>query len=418
MSEGNKLELLCQLPHASNLQEICDLAFQITGNPIFISDMAHTILAYTKCVTIDDSTWQENIVSANLDMNTLNQDREVGSVHLASTAAKRPVFVQDDFLPYSRIIKTMVLHGQAVGVVVLTGYLCPLEEKDADLLDLISAFIPPLLTQHRYHLSGSNRSIENYFIKLLNEPSPSSEQVEHHLEVLGYHCKPYSYVIALCLSDAPNAAQTTQDLEHVRQEFAQALRCPVVVYNALLLCIYGSDSPLRIWPDDVPGLDALMQRWGLVAGISRILKHPVNLRDRYLQAQAALDKGRKLGKHNSCYQFDILSSFLLFDRIPPMELDTYCHEQILTLLEYDISHDTQLCVTLQVYLEQAKSLTKTADILFIHRNTVRYRINRCMELLDNKLEDGNEIFAFILSLRTLEYRSKIHPNLPPTMPDK
>ena len=142
------------------------------------------------------------------------------------------------------------------------------------------------------------------------------------------------------------------------------------------------------------------------------MKHPVNLRDRYLQAQAVLDKGRKLGRQHNCFQFDTLSSFLLFDRIPPADLDTYCHEQILNLLEYDMAHDTQLCITLQTYLEQAKSLSKTADLLFIHRNTVRYRINRCMELMNDRLEDGNEIFAYILSLRTLEYRAKIHPMLP------
>ena len=35
-----------------------------------------------------------------------------------------------------------------------------------------------------------------------------------------------------------------------------------------------------------------------------------------------------------------------------------------------------------------------------------------MELMDDRLEDGNEIFAYILSLRTLEYRAKIHPALP------
>ena len=77
-----------------------------------------------------------------------------------------------------------------------------------------------------------------------------------------------------------------------------------------------------------------------------------------------------------------------------------------------MAHDTQLCITLQTYLERAKSLSKTADLLFIHRNTVRYRINRCMELMNDRLEDGNEIFAYILSLRTLEYRAKIHPMLP------
>ena len=85
----------------------------------------------------------------------------------------------------------------------------------------------------------------------------------------------------------------------------------------------------------------------------------------------------------------------------------YCHQNIQELGDYDRLHHTELCATLQVYLEQTKSLVRTAEILFIHRNTVRYRINKCMELLGSDLEDGNEIFALILSLRMLEYRRKL-----------
>lgn len=413
MPDSSKLDLFCQLPHTANLQQLCDLAFQIMGNPIFISDMAHTILAYTKCVEIDDPTWQENIVAAHLDSNTLKQNREVGSVHITSAAVQRPVLVQDDYIPYARIIKTLTRHNQAVGVVVLTSFLQPLGDQDPELLDLISAFILPKLIQERFHLTSDSRSMENYFIKLLDEDQPSREKIDRHLDSLGFQMKPYTYVVALCLSDAPGQTPSgAKNLEQIQQEFAQTLHCPVLIYNALLLCIYGSDTPVHRWPEDVAGMAELLRRWNLLAGISRTLKHPVNLRDRYLQAQAVLDKGRKLGRQHNCFQFDTLSSFLLFDRIPPADLDTYCHEQILNLLEYDMAHDTQLCITLQTYLEQAKSLSKTADLLFIHRNTVRYRINRCMELMNDRLEDGNEIFAYILSLRTLEYRAKIHPMLP------
>ena len=84
MAENKTIELLCELTHAKSLQKICDLTYQITGNPVFISDLAHTILAYTKCVEVSDETWRTNIVEANLDSNTLNQDREVGSVHITS----------------------------------------------------------------------------------------------------------------------------------------------------------------------------------------------------------------------------------------------------------------------------------------------------------------------------------------------
>ena len=268
MPDSSKLDLLCQLPHTANLQQLCDLAFQIMGNPIFISDMAHTILAYTKCVEIDDPTWQENIVAAHLDSNTLKQNREVGSVHITSAAIQRPVLVQDDYIPYARIIKTLTRHSQAV--VVLPSFLQPLGDQDPELLDLISAFILPKLVQERFHLTSDSRSVENYFIKLLDEDQPSREKIDRHLDSLGFQMKPYTYVVALCLSDAPGQTPSgTKNLEQIQQEFAQTLHCPVLIYNALLLCIYGSDTPVHRWPEDVAGMAELLRRWNLLAGISR-----------------------------------------------------------------------------------------------------------------------------------------------------
>ena len=154
-------------------------------------------------------------------------------------------------------------------------------------------------------------------------------------------------------------------------------------------------------------MEELLDRCGLLCGISRQMTHLERLREHYLQAQTVMEKGRRLVRRNRCYRFDNMSFYLLLDRIPKEELDNFCHEQIQRLWAYDMEHGTDLCVTLQVYLEQTKSLSKTAELLFVHRNTVRYRIKRCMELLDNELEDGNEIFAFIRSLRIREYWIKL-----------
>ena len=111
MSDSNTIELLCQLTHISNLQQLCDLTYSITGNPVFISDLAHTILAYTKCVVVSNPLWEETVVQAHLERNTLRQDREVGSVHLLSTESHWPVLVTDDYIPYPRIIKTLSSEG-------------------------------------------------------------------------------------------------------------------------------------------------------------------------------------------------------------------------------------------------------------------------------------------------------------------
>lgn len=405
MAESNTIDLLCRLPRASSLQELCDLACRITGNPMFVSDLAHTILAYTKCVEIQDPTWQTNVVHARLERNTLRQDREVGSVHLLSTQSLRPVLVEDDFIPYPRIIKTLTNENQAVGVMVLSSYLRPFGPQDLELAELISSFVADCLVREHYHLSGDNRAAENFFIKLLDGDHPSREQAGSHLEALGYRPQPCTYVLVLCAQDSPERGDSV-GLTEIVSQLSAALGGCVFLYNSSLVCVYGCPEPVSDWAAQVPGLAELLNRHRLIAGISRRVAGLERLRDYYLQAQAVLEIGRRLKRKQPCYPYDSLSSFLLFGRVPRGDLELYCHQQILELGRYDTEHNTELCATLQVYLEQAKSLAKTADVLFVHRNTVRYRINRCMELLGNRLEDGNEIFAYILSLRILEYLRK------------
>jgi sugar diacid utilization regulator len=322
-----------------------------------------------------------------------------------STGTQRPELVNDGDIPYPRLVKTLISDGQAVGVMVLTAYLQPLGENDAELLELIASFAIPCLLRERYHLSADSQATENYFIKLLDGAAFSRDRVNKRLEVLGYAQREYTYTLVICAREGEDV-DVSRGLDEILNAFAGLRSCSAFLYQASLVCVYGSDSPVTDWDRQVPRLKELLDEQGLVAGVSRRMDGMDRLKAYYDQAQSVLEVGRQLGRAGTCYPYDSLSSFLLFGRIPPEQLHLYCHQQIRELGQYDRVHNTDLCVTLQVYLEQTKSLVHTAEILFVHRNTVRYRINKCMELLGSSLEDGNEIFAFILSLRILEYESK------------
>lgn len=410
MSKENNLELLCRMAHADSLQEICDLTYQIIGNPVFISDLAHTILSYTKCVEIQDHIWQENVVLAHLQRNNLRQNRQVGTVHLSSSGTQRPVLVEDDYLPFPRVIKTLSHKGRAVGVLVVTAYLCPFQSNILDMVDLISSFVVPQMMRDRFLVSSDKQSVENFLITLLNGKDYSQTEVEHRLELLNWKLPAYTYLLCLCLK--PGEEKNRDFTMHsILEEIRSQNNCRVFLYNSALVCLYGSDTPVEHWEDQAPQLSQLMEETHLQAGVSRRIVRMDQLVTYYQQAQSALELGMWLQRPHTFTHYDTLSSFLIFHRINSDDLELFVHQKIQALFTYDQDHDTELCATLQVYLEQAKSLAKTAEILFIHRNTVRYRIRKCTELINSDLEDGNEIFAFILSLRILEYRKKILPRL-------
>ena len=56
-------------------------------------------------------------------------------------------------------------------------------------------------------------------------------------------------------------------------------------------------------------------------------------------------------------------------------------EEVLTpIVIYDMQHDSDLVKTLISFLKNGSSIAATADILFLHRNSVLYRLNRIEEI--------------------------------------
>ena len=79
-------------------------------------------------------------------------------------------------------------------------------------------------------------------------------------------------------------------------------------------------------------------------------------------------------------------------------------EDVRALQAYDRENGTELCATLLCYLENSKSTSRTAREMHIHRNSVYYRINKCMELLpDIDFENGTMTFLVMLSLYIAQY---------------
>ena len=57
-------------------------------------------------------------------------------------------------------------------------------------------------------------------------------------------------------------------------------------------------------------------------------------------------------------------------------------------LAYDKKYNTNLIQTLEVYLNKNCNLNQTAETLFIHRNTIKYRLQRIEEITNTSLNDA------------------------------
>lgn len=73
------------------------------------------------------------------------------------------------------------------------------------------------------------------------------------------------------------------------------------------------------------------------------------------------------------------------------------------LIDYDSVNNTQLCYTLDVYLSNNGNANATAEALYIHRNTLRYRLDKIRSLLDDDLENLSTTVNYIIAFKIKKY---------------
>ena len=72
------------------------------------------------------------------------------------------------------------------------------------------------------------------------------------------------------------------------------------------------------------------------------------------------------------------------------EILNYCNNKLSKLEEYDHANGTFLQETLLAYYMNGFNSAKTAEALFIHRNSLVYRLKKIEELLEIEISDYME----------------------------
>ncbi|MGX8714380.1 MAG: PucR family transcriptional regulator [Lachnospiraceae bacterium] len=78
-----------------------------------------------------------------------------------------------------------------------------------------------------------------------------------------------------------------------------------------------------------------------------------------------------------------------------------CHPSVVRLLREDLRNGTEHMKTFNIYLDNERSLVNAARQLYVHRNTLVYRINKILELIGDDMEDVYTRDYMKLSIRIL-----------------
>lgn len=133
-------------------------------------------------------------------------------------------------------------------------------------------------------------------------------------------------------------------------------------------------------------------------GIGRV--YPLaDLHRSFYEARIALTLPRLLGKSHFVQKFSDLGFYFPIFCQSLGDIKKYCLQTLGKIIEHDEKTDGELLPTLRKLLDSSVNMKSTADSLFIHVNTLYYRVNKIQELLDIDFSDMDSRVNLFIAIK-------------------
>lgn len=201
-------------------------------------------------------------------------------------------------------------------------------------------------------------------------------------------------------------------VEEIKHSLASMTeQCCAELKKATFVAPQG-DRALVLWPMRQPQISERIEQFAdlltrrantqwpglqLAIGVSSPLADPFQIGAAQRECLDALAIRKRFGRKSPLILFDQLGIYALLLRSNAVaDLQDFSHRLLAPLLNHDRSDE--LLHTLEVVLRHQFSPQKSAEALFVHPNTVKYRLNQLRDLIDNDLNETQHILELQLAL--------------------
>ncbi|MED4635822.1 PucR family transcriptional regulator [Peribacillus frigoritolerans] len=136
----------------------------------------------------------------------------------------------------------------------------------------------------------------------------------------------------------------------------------------------------------------------LSMGLSKVKKEIYNMKEGFIEAKKAIQLGSRLNPTN-INDYASVEVEDLINQIPKDAITQYVLSMIQPIIVYDRENEGELLKTLETYLFSRGRIEDAARALFVHRNTVKFRLSRIEDLLGVDLKSRDIAFKLQFSIK-------------------
>jgi purine catabolism regulator len=389
------------------LSTIARAVRQIAGDSVVIQDHKMTIQALS---LTDDFPLLPEALEEMLSDTAGPLRQWLSNQHLDSKAPPGTCLDLED--GWRRCVAAIVIEGELGGYLSIIGSADTLDDLDRLAAERGALVCAMELAKQRAVEAAEQRLKGDFFDMILTAGATEEPSLTRRAREMGYELN-RQHIVALIGLQEKNSRSWTQIAGELRTSLIdagiQVFFCPHEE-NLAVLCSANDAELLKGLEQHI---QAARQRLAETSPDTRITvgigwpgARLAGLRRSFAQAQEALTLAQTLFGGDRVLLFGDLGLYHLLCRLQSCdELDEFYKQTLAPLVEYDASHNTQLVATLEAFFAHHGNASQTAESLYLHRNSLLYRLERIRDISGLNLDDADDRFSLQLAL-------KLRPLLP------
>ncbi|MGM0212903.1 PucR family transcriptional regulator [Enterococcus sp. AZ109] len=406
--EDSKLRLYDSFHNSRDMIDLLHTAATLFENPIILTSSSYRVIHMSNPTgqPFDDLVWNDaekyGYCSAE-SIRLFRRDGVTSSVH----ENDQPVFIDYSVgKEVPRIIQKLKGDNKIIAYFGLFQANKQISEEDIILVEILCKILEVAFAASRYEdLSLSNHIHESIMLQLLESRIPRNEVFQERLTAANWHTKKLFHLIFVPLKKDDSSVYYDQYLQRKIDETVSISKS--VIYNENVILVINSDNEREL-DRAKKKISTLLKKNNLAAICSPLFTDLYDLPIYYHQAVDTFHVLNilKKNKFGLIDVNDFLVSTLLYKLPKDINYDLYLCQEFKIIREYDTIHQTNFEEVLVAYLENSCNIRKSAECLYIHRNTMQQKLKHIGELIGD-VNEGELLLKFYHSSKLFRWAEKL-----------
>ncbi|MFW5995919.1 MAG: PucR family transcriptional regulator [Halanaerobiaceae bacterium] len=389
-------DLVQTLLENNTLEKLMNRAATILGNPIIMTDESYDLLAYSSN-EVEDPIWQEIIENRYCPYSIVQALKEEGFIEKLARS-DTPVFLEGG--QFSDVIRRLVcevtVRGDIKGFIALLEDNRELNFRDKRILKFVTRVAAAELAKENAVSKARGKLNDDFLRDLVEGNIANLESAKNRARTLNWNiCDGFQLICIKADEEGKELSRHRRSVRSILMESFPGVQVSISE-NEITVLLTGvreaaTDSGLEKLKD-------YCRKNGLTAAVSRVAPALDCIKYCFQEANRAFEISNKLEQEKVLNFYSNLQLYDAVDDIGQKNLNSNLEK----IIEHDKENNSDLLETLRTYYACGQNMNKTADILYVHRNTVKYRLDKIKNMLELDIQDHKNRLHLELSLLRLE----------------